>query len=158
MTTAKTLARHLEAVTSGKITKTNAIGIRKQLNAAWRNDRGYKYNQSTATGAQVQALLDALSIHHPTVTGELHNTGLKILRSPRYAKRLKPVSDIIWAEYIRFDLVRFDNIHRGPFAPVYRVCGFNGSFLFRNIAWQSAVAYGLPTGPEILPWSIKRVK
>jgi len=145
--TAKTLARHLDAIVSGRVDKTNVIGMRKAINLAERKSGGWSVPKHAPTLAQTFVLEEALAVHEPTVMGELHDTGLALLRSRRYAKRLAPVADIIHGSHVAFRLVRYDRIgrHDEYAVPVYRCVGFGKSFLFRNIPWQSG-----GNGPEIL--------
>lgn len=102
-----TFEKHLAAIRSGEITKSNVIGIRKALN---EYDRGGYSRSSTApqwTLEQVNAIEAAIDLHKPLVTGELHNSGMALLQSPRYRKRLASVAEII-AGLDHFRLVRFD--------------------------------------------------
>lgn len=146
----KTAARHLAAIRSGQITKSNIIGIRKILSQVWRIRRGPFGNRCNARFADADAIMQAIYNAHPTVTGELHTSGLAVLRNRRYAKRwTERQATIIASEHIRFDLVDFIDVQRGHFVPVYRIVTFAGSFDFYNIPWQSATAYGLETGPQI---------
>ncbi|WLJ71172.1 hypothetical protein [Sphingomonas phage Carli] len=137
---------HLEAIKSGTVTKTNVIGIRKAINHVERITRGYSGNRSNATVADVTAIERALADCEPVVSGELHDSGLKLLRSKRYAKRLEPVADIV-ANLESFRLVAYDRIGDSGLhsVPVYRATGAGRSFLFRNVAWQSG-----GNGPEIV--------
>ena len=140
--------KHLDDIKAGTVTKTNVIGIRKAINADERRARGYSVSSTCAklSSSDVAALERALADHEPRVTGELHDSGLKLLRSPRYRKRLESVADII--EHLdSFHLVAFDRIGQAGLysVPVYRARGAGRSFLFRNIAWQSG-----GDGPEIV--------
>jgi hypothetical protein len=80
-TSLKSVARHMAAVQSGKVEKTNIIGIRKAINAIERDGE---------TAAMIDAVFKlecAIAEHRPAVVGSLHDSGLKVLRNPRYAKR-----------------------------------------------------------------------
>lgn len=141
-----TAQKHLAAIHAGTITKTNMIGIRKALNHVDRLRNGYSGNRSSVTPAEADALETALHACRPLVTGELHASGLALLRSPRYAKRLANYRDVIDAPDLRFQLMRFDRV--GEFekaVPVYRAATLKGSFEFFNIPWQSG-----GDGPEIV--------
>lgn len=136
---------HMAALRSGMITKTNVIGMRKAINHAWRITHGWRGNHLKATPTQVWALLDLLDTARPIVKGELHDSGLKLLQSKRYAKRLE---DLHVERVAYFRLIRFDMIgDRGQYAvPVYQATREDGSdFFFRNVPWQSG-----GDGPEIL--------
>ena len=150
-----TFEKHLAVVKSGNVTKSNVIGIRKAFNEFSMRS----YSRSTTapqwTLEQVNAMEHALERYKPRVTGELHETGLTLLRSKRYAKRLAPVANII-AEICYFELIRFDPINPDArtckWVPVYGAVSRGGrSFAFRNIPWQSAFYYGLESGPTIEP-------
>lgn len=142
------IERHLAAIASGHVTKTNVIGIRKALNGAFKRERwGW---QSGPTFADVKPLHEALEAHEPIVSHELDASGRKVLDSRRYRKRWtvaqRAIIDSLWG----FKLVRYDDIGRGHHIPVYRAIGTNGdSFLFRNIPWQTASAFGLESGPTV---------
>lgn len=147
--TLKTIARHLAAVQSGTIEKTNVIGIRKAINAMERN----RTNPAELIDALFE-LTEAIGKHRPTVAGELHESGLKVLRNPRYAKRWTPMQDCTIRSLDYFQLIRFDWI--GPrgdhVVPVYRAVATDGaSFAFRNIPWQSAWSLGEKDGPRVVP-------
>lgn len=139
--------QHLAAIQAGRVTKTNVIGLRKALNADARDRAGLSLSRVAPKllGRELWATVDALAEYHPTVTGELHDSGLKLLRSPRYRKRLADVAEIVNAEHSRFDLVRFDWIDSLHSVPVYRLVTFAGSLEFRNVPWQSG-----GDGPEVL--------
>jgi hypothetical protein len=140
--------KHLAAIYSGEVTRGNVIGIRKALNAGARLEQGLDIGR---TSPQVPyevlaSIVTALRQHEPKVIGELHESGLKVLRNPRYRKRLEEVADIV-ADIRFFRLVRFDVIghHSLGCVPVFRAWSPRGSFLFRNIPWQSN-----GNGPEVL--------
>jgi hypothetical protein len=142
-----TAQKHLSAITAGEVTKSNVIGIRKAMNHVARLRAGWSGNRSNATALDVSRMVEALRMVEPRVVdGALCASGLKLLQSPRYAKRLAPVADII-AALDTFRLVRFDPIGDGLHViPIYRATATDGrSFLFRNIPWQSG-----GNGPEIV--------
>lgn len=147
----KAIARHLAAVNAGMVGKTNVIGIRKAINELERN----AYNPPEITDALFE-LECAIKERRPVVVDELHDSGLKVLRNPRYAKRWNDAQRaIINYPLLRFRLVRFDRVgSRGRYGmPVYQAIGDErmGSFTFRNIPWQTAYYSGLEDGPRIVP-------
>lgn len=139
---------HMAAIKAGTVTKSNVIGIRKAINADERRLRCYATSSTCPriTHAEIVALESALERHKPLVAGALHETGLKLLRSPRYRKRLASVASIV-AKLDSFRLVSFDRIgNSGMHAvPVYKACAGRKSFMFRNVPWQAG-----GNGPEIL--------
>lgn len=143
------MASHLAAINGGTVTKTQVIGIRKAINHVERIRAGFSGNRSNATAEELFEIEKRLRMREPIVTGELHTSGLKLLRDPRYAKRFDERQRcVIEASDAHFQLVRYDRCgRRGEYAvPVYRIIGGSGNFLFRNIAWQSG-----GVGPEIVP-------
>ncbi len=149
----KAIARHRAAVEFGAVDKTNVIGIRKAINAM----EIASVRRETVPVAEIDAIFEleqAIVERHPTVTGELHETGLGVLRNPRYAKRWTDAQRATIDGACRFDLIRFDRIghSRWQAVPVYHVIARDGSsFAFRNIAWQSAWALGEQDGPRVQP-------
>lgn len=151
---------HLAAVKAGKVTRTNIIGIRKLLNGAVRRAAGWSVGMTAPLGTLDQAdeILTAIRKHQPRVTGELHASGLKVLRNPRHAKRLADYADSI-AAADHFRLVDFDQLGRdGAYSvPIYALWstvppkgdaldgGTYEALRFRNIPWQSG-----GNGPEII--------
>ena len=147
--TSKAVAAHLAAIESGNVTKTNVIGIRKALNAAWRISRGYSGGRCNATPQDAAALIEALERRKPIVRYDLHASGVRILTGKRYAKRLAPVADKI-AALMGFSLVGYEDVGRGQYIPIYEAWGYAGKFLFRVIPWQTANYLGLESGPVII--------
>lgn len=159
-----TAQKHLDAIASGTVTKTNIIGIRKAINHVERLRAGWSGNRSSVTPAEADAMEKALGEVRPVVAGELHESGLKVLRSPRYAKRWKPWQREAIDALDHFRLIRFDRIGRhGEHAvPVYEVwakippkgdaldSGSYQAFSFRNIPWQSAMHMGEESGPVVV--------
>lgn len=146
MTLSATYLRHLKAIKADAVTKTNVIGLRKALNHQARLDRRLSGNRCNVTPQEVQWLEEALERDQPRVVGELHDSGLKLLQSRRYRKRLEAVADII-ANLDCFRLIGFEMIDDLHHVPVYRAIAKDGrKFKFRNVAWQSG-----GDGPEILP-------
>lgn len=151
--------RHLAAIKSGEVTKTNIIGIRKALNHVARLEARLSGNRCSVTPAEAREIESAIAAHRPRVVGELHDSGLKLLRSPRYRKRLESVRPGIDA-LESFRLVGFEFIDSLHVTPIYaawaHVPPVKGrdpfppgatyeAFKFRNVAWQSG-----GNGPEII--------
>lgn len=147
-TSLKSIARHLAAVQSGKVDKTNIIGIRKAVNAM---------EQGNWPAAMIDAQFElerAIAEHPPVVVGALHDSGMKVIRNSRYAKRWSEFERSVIDRIDHFELLRFDRIGpRGRYSvPVYRVVSHGGqSFAFRNIPWQTAYYGGLDDGPRAVP-------
>lgn len=148
-----TFEKHMRAVQSGRIDRANVIGIRKAFNAYEREAAGYGASRTSPkwTREEVTAMHSAIGQWPPYIKGELRDSGLKLLQSPRYAKRLAPVAaKIPWISAFR--LARFDAIDPKElhWIPVYHA--FDGGqllFTFRNIPWQTAFVMGLESGPTI---------
>jgi len=102
-----TAKRHMRAICSDNVTKTNLIGLRKALNHGARLDARLSGNRCNVTREETATLLDAVLERQPRVTGELDDSGRKLLRSRRYAKRLAPVADVI-DKLECFRLIGFD--------------------------------------------------
>lgn len=146
----KTAQKHLDAIRAGAIERTNVIGLRKLINASERKAQGWSIGV-TASAVNMQdldAIESAIAEHMPRVTGELHDTGIALLNSKRYARQLARVGDKVH-QVAQFRLARFDRLGRFGVhsVPVYRACDSAGGYLFtfRNIPWQSG-----GNGPEIL--------
>jgi hypothetical protein len=142
--------KHLAAIEAGEVTKTNVIGIRKAINHVERLRAGWSGNRSSVAPHEADALEVALAQREPRVLGELHDSGLKLLRSPRWRKRWNERQAGIIERLDHFNLVRFDRIGANSVQaiPVYRAVATTGqSFLFRNIPWQSAYYAGEQSGP-----------
>ena len=141
-----TFQKHIDAIASGSVTKTNIIGLRKALNAEGRRRAGLSVSTTCpkVSGDDIYLALAMIDRDRPKVVGELHDSGIKLLQSKRYAKRLADYADVIeWPSH--FELCGFDQVSRYS-VPVYRLVGQNGgSFKFRNIPWQSG-----GNGPEIV--------
>lgn len=145
--------RHIDAISSRMVRKTNVIGMRKALAHVDRIRAGWSGNRSNATPEQADRIEQLLHDKRPTVLGELHDSGAKLLRDPRWRKRFSDVQrDIIGkaGDPIRFDLIRFDRVGRGSLVPVYCVTTWRGKFCFRNIPWQTAFYAGLESGPVVV--------
>lgn len=149
------IEKHMAAIRSGFITKTNVIGIRKALNTASRIGYGYSTSATAprVTPREAIALEMVLEATEPQVIGDLHDSGLKVLRNPRYRKRFNEKQHGIIDRLHHFKLVRFDYIGRNGFqcVPVFRAVDATGqSFHFRNIPWQSAFSLGEESGSVIV--------
>lgn len=140
-----TTKKHLTAIESGSVTKSNVIGLRKAFNHRARLAQGLSGNRCNVTRAEADSLSRALETNAPRVAGELDESGRKLLLSRRHAKRLAPVADIL-ADLAGFRLVGFywtDSLHC---TPIYRAESNDGrSFDFINQSWQSG-----GNGPEII--------
>ncbi len=138
--------KHIEAIKSGVVTKTNVIGIRKAINANERREYGYSVGSTApnVTPSEIDQAYGLLATVKPRVTGELHDTGLKLLRSPRYAKRLSPYRSII-DDITSFHLVGYEQ-DDGNTSPRYAARDSKGrEFEFVNVPWQSG-----GNGPQIV--------
>lgn len=140
-----TFHRHLAAIESGRVTKTNIIGIRKALNNMLRIEHRLSPNRCNVTVDQAIALHDALIRHRPIVIGEMVDSGIKVLTNRRYAKRWTEQERAIVDDIDSFRLVGYEMFERECASyPIYSVSGCNGdSFRFINIPWQSG-----GNGPE----------
>jgi hypothetical protein len=138
---------HKEAVEGGKITRSNVIAIRRALNADMRRLNGWSVSKTAPklSGEKLYELCEQIETANPLVCGQLHDSGLKLLRSKRYAKRLARYSDII-AEIKEFRLMGFYQAHSNSNStPIYRAIAKNGKgFNFTCQPWQSG-----GNGPEI---------
>jgi hypothetical protein len=143
------MARHMSAIASGNITKTNVIGLRKVMNHVWRLRQGLDGNRCAATLGDTVEAEKVIQHFMPIVRGELHESGVKLLTDRRYRKRLESVADKV-AKLEGFRLIGFLDIERGNFTPIYRAFGGAGSFDFYNVSWQTAYALGVESGPHII--------
>lgn len=141
-----TIQKHIGAIKAGAVTKTNIIGIRKALNTDNRMRRNYSVSSTAPVigPGQIEELIAAIHEKTPVVQGELHDSGVKVLTSPRYRKQLESVSDRIESGIQAFRLVDYWE-ERGNVYPVYQVQTPRGFFRFFNIPWQSG-----GRGPELL--------
>jgi hypothetical protein len=134
--------KHIAAIRAGKVTKTNVIGLRKAFNADARRNHGYSVSITAPkmTREELEQAQILMKRRQPRVVGDLHASGLKLLRSPRLAKTMStlPMPKV-------FYLIGFDWINAWNVVPVYLAVGTEGSFVFRNIPWQSG-----GKGPEIM--------
>ena len=155
----KSAQKYLDAIKRGEVTRGNILGLRKLINASERKARGLPISATSAAVDmdELDTIESAIALHCPLVTGDLHESGLAVLRNPRYKNRLQDY--VHEADIKNFRLVRFDRIGRSGMncVPVYQVWAAippkgdamdEGSYLafnFRNIPWQSG-----GEGPEIL--------
>lgn len=140
--------KHLHAINGEGVTRSNVRGLQRALIAQARRERGRPLGPTAAniTGEEVRTLFHAVLYRQPRVLGALHDTGLELLRSPRYANRLNRV--LFTVDNLEcFRLISFDWLNDHYCVPVYRAIAKNGSsFAFRNVPWQSG-----GNGPELLP-------
>jgi hypothetical protein len=146
-----TAKKHMRAICSDSVEKTNIIGLRKIINAQWRKDHGYSVSRVApkVTRQEVADLIREMEHHQPKVTGELHASGLKLLQDRRYRHRLEGVRDII-ANLDCFRLIGFIEAgeYGGHHVPVYRAIAKDGrKFTFYNVPWQSG-----GDGPQLDPY------
>ena len=84
----KTAKKHLDAIDSGMITKTNVIGIRKLLNSLWRQERRYSTSCTSpkASFADADEIVAVIHKMKPIVTGDFQEfkTGSSPLHYPIY--------------------------------------------------------------------------
>jgi hypothetical protein len=148
MTLSKFYIRHLKALGSGEVTKTNIIGLKKALNAQRRKNNNWSISRTSpkVEADELASLIDAVYDHQPVIVGELHDSGLKLLRSPRNRRRFTDRQREIIDQLDHFRLVNFGDVDGRIVTPVYRAVAKDGrSFKFRNVPWQSG-----GNGPEIL--------
>lgn len=142
-----TFEEHMKAIQSGELTKRNVISLRKAINADERRRAGYSVSSTAPkqlSESQWEKIMDALARVKPKVVGELHESGMKLLKSKRYKRQLESVSEII-EELESFHLVGFDILGEGYAVPVYRAKGASGkSFPYSCRSWQSG-----GNGPQI---------
>jgi len=153
----KALQAHYDAIKAGQVTKTNVIGIRKALNAAER--RYLRRQPNDDLDADAIGLVDIIIEHRPRVVGELHDSGLAVLKNPRYAKRWTNTQLQEIDAIDHFKLISYKSVG-DIFHPIYAVwvkmppCVgpdpfFDGAiyeaFRFINVPWQSG-----GNGPEIV--------
>lgn len=144
------MQRHLDAIASGQVTATNIIGIRKAANHVARIQNGWSGSRSNATPGEVAAAFAALAKCEPLVRGDLHASGVRTVANKRYAKRWTPDQAQVIATLHGFRLVGFEMLGDSHHVPVFRAVGESGSFLFRNVPWQSADALGEKSGPVVV--------
>jgi hypothetical protein len=146
----KTAQKHLAAIQSGTIDRSNVIGLRKLINASERKYAGWSIGvtASAVDLDSLDAIESAIAEHLPRVTGELVETGIAQLQNKRYARQLANVAEHL-QDVAQFRLARFDRIGRNGVhsVPVYRAYDSTGGYLFtfRNIPWQSG-----GNGPEVI--------
>lgn len=147
-----TLKKHLDAIKSGAITKTNIIGLRKAFNANARLSRGYSLGVTSprVTIDDIGELRRAITMHEPRVSRELDASGRKVLQDRRYRKHWTESQARIIATLDHFRFVGFHEIDRAHYVPIYKAIAPGGSFNFIVIPWQTAYAFGLQSGPQVI--------
>lgn len=144
------MQRHLDAIASGQVTASNIIGIRKAANHVARLRQGWSGYRSNATPAEVTAAFQALAKGEPLVRGESHAAGVRVLNNRRYANRWTAQERRVIETLHGFRLAGFECLDDSHHVPVFRALGETGSFLFRNVPWQSADALGVESGPVVV--------
>lgn len=147
-----TLKKHLDAIKSGAITKTNIIGLRKAFNTNARLIWGYSCGV-TSPRVKVNDIAEinkAISLNEPRVSRELDASGRKVLQDRRYRKHWTESQARIIATLDHFRFVGFREISAMHFVPVYKAIASGGSFNFIVIPWQTAYAMGLQSGPQVI--------
>lgn len=135
----KTFNRHLTAVTNGKISKSNIIGMRKGFNAWWRNSHGYSASMTAPQWTDGDAIALQRAIHRcqPVATGALHDDGLCKLRDRRNASLFNASQRHVISRLECFRLIDWRDTARGKFQPVWEAIAENGeSFRFISLSWQ----------------------
>jgi hypothetical protein len=146
-----TAKRHMKAICGGEVTKSNVIGLRKAFNHVERLKRGWSGNRSAVTIEEADKLRAELERHQPRVVGELHESGLKLLRSPRYKKLWTPHQAAAIEGATFFRLIGFVLIDSTHYAPAYRVFTKAGpAFAFYHVPWQAALGGQAEAGPHVL--------
>jgi hypothetical protein len=131
------MINHLAAIAKGEVDKSNVTGIRKALNATARRLSGLSVSR-TAAKVDGFELVEAVHANRPRVVGELHDSGIKLLRDRRYAKRFTYGQRDVIDNLSHFRLVDFEEVGRYYFVPVFAVYHPDGrSFRFYNVPWQS---------------------
>lgn len=143
--------KHMAAIEGNAIERVNIIGLRKAINAVNRSAKGYSVSCTSPKVSfnELDILMSAIHKLRPQVVkgGELHNSGVKVLRNPRYRNRWTDRQKEIIETLVYFRLVDFvPYADRGRGAvPVFEVVSPLGSFEFVNVPWQSG-----GNGPEIM--------
>jgi len=147
-----TLKKHLAAIQSGAITKTNVIGLRKAYNAHARQAAGWSIGLTSprVTGEDIGEIRRAITMHEPRVSRELDASGRKVLQDPRYRKRWTVGQARIISEIEFFRFVGFRDIDVGHYVPIYKVVSMWGNINFIVIPWQTAYYLGEISGPQII--------
>lgn len=143
------MANHLADIESGNVTKTNLIGLRKALGAEYKATHWGWNNRLKLQGEALREAMAALHTRKPLVRGELHESGVRLVTSPRWRKRFADVQHVIDTLH-GFRLSHFEDMGRGHFVPVFQAVGESGSFYFRNPPWQLAMVLGIESGPEVI--------
>lgn len=143
-----TFQRHMAAIDANAVTKSNIIGLRKIFNRLARQDARLSVGKNPKIEpGQAAALMNAIIEKTPKVVGDLHLTGLKVLRNRRYARRWTSYQTDVISNLDHFELVGFEQLEQnGGNTPIYRAVTRSGkSFTFINPSWQSG-----GDGPEVI--------
>lgn len=147
--------KHARAIEAGEVTKTNVIGLRKAIGADNRRRNGWSVSHTAPKlrGVELSKTLGRLTVVQPRVTGELVESGRKVLTDRRYRKRLAAAGalDIVESGIAGFRLVDFwTEGDAGPY-PVYEAEGCNGrAFSFYHVPWQAAAFQGVQGGLHVV--------
>lgn len=147
-----TLKKHLDAIKSGAITKTNIIGLRKAFNAHARLARGYSLGITSprVSDEDLGDLRRAITMHEPRVSRELDASGRKVLQDRRYHNRWTKGQAAVIRDIEFFRFVGFRDVERGHFVPIYKAISKWGNINFIVVPWQTALALGEISGPQII--------
>lgn len=149
-----TAKRHLRAICGNAVTRSNVIGLRKAFNHCARLDQGLSGNRSAVTQEEAKRLDSALAEKQPRVVGELHDSGLKLLRDPRYKKLWTPEQAAAIERLAFFRLLPFTYLDALHCVPTYRAFTDSGpAFAFYHVPWQAALYGDFDAGPHIVPYS-----
>lgn len=148
-----TLKKHLVAIQSGLVTKSNIIGIRKAINTEARLCRGYSVSVASpkVTSSDLLEIKKAIGEFQPLVDDELKASGIRVLQDRRYRKRWNAAQGKVIENIISFRLVDFWDFDKTHCVPIYEARSSWGSFQFFVIPWQSAYALGELSGPRLWP-------
>lgn len=147
-----TLKKHLDAIKSGAITKTNIIGLRKAFNANARLARGYSLGVTSprVTLDDIGEIRRAITMHEPRVSRELDASGRKVLQDRRYRNRWTVGQARIISEIEFFRFVGFRDIGDIHHVPIFKAISKWGNINFIVIPWQTAFVLGEISGPQII--------
>jgi hypothetical protein len=142
----KVAARHLAQIQTGRIDASTLRGLRKLVSGSLRKADGWSVGggQAVAPLGDLWKVLDAITLHKPAATGELHDSGLEVMRNKRHRSSLPDFApDVCGFVLVNYEL-------QGPrktyFVPIWRATTADGRYFdFQNIPWQSG-----GNGPEVL--------
>jgi hypothetical protein len=142
----RAIEKHLAAIQSGTVGKTNIIGLRKAYNVISRDSRYRSVTEPKVTFEELDDALQLIAVHKPRADAALFESGKVRLTDRRYAKRWTESQRRVIETLSHFTLEGFDEFNRSAI-PVWRAHGSCGaSFRFINPSWQSG-----GDGPEVLP-------